>query len=97
MPGNSMPHQQQLDHLQRALDAMQADPLCTSTFVRLARSQTQLVAALPPRFGEVLEQLLNRLESSALFSEESCSFSQKDLQESLQVWLEKANQTLNKV
>jgi len=55
MPGDSKPHQQQLDNLQRAADPQRAvPPLGTSTFVRLARSQSQLAAALPPRFGEVL-------------------------------------------
>jgi hypothetical protein len=38
----------------------------------------------------VLLQLLDRLESSALFTEESCSFSQSDLLGSLQMWLDKA-------
>jgi len=38
----------------------------------------------------VLLGLLDRLESSALFSEESCSFSQKDLLDNLQVWVDKA-------
>jgi hypothetical protein len=38
----------------------------------------------------VLQELSNRLESSALFSEESCSFSQADLLGSLQLWLDKA-------
>ena len=56
----------------------------------LARTQETLLAALPPRYGEVLLQLLDRLESSALFSEESCSFSQKDLTASLRLWLDKA-------
>ena len=36
MPGDSRPHQQQLDNLQRALDPMRADPVRTRTFVRLA-------------------------------------------------------------
>ncbi len=39
-------------------------------------------------------QLLNRLESSALFSDESCSFSRHDLLDSVQLWLDKAGQTL---
>jgi len=39
-------------------------------------------------------QLLNRLESSALFSDESCSFSRHDLLDSVQSWLDKAGQTL---
>ncbi|KQW65064.1 hypothetical protein ASC92_04175 [Variovorax sp. Root411] len=55
-----------------------------------ARSSAELIGALPPRYGEVLLSLLDRLESSALFSEESCSFSQKDLLDNLQVWADKA-------
>ncbi|MGN8079850.1 hypothetical protein [Variovorax sp. 22077] len=55
-----------------------------------ARASTELLGALPPRYGEVLLGLLDRLESSALFSEESCSFSQKDLLDNLQVWVDKA-------
>jgi hypothetical protein len=39
-------------------------------------------------------QLLNRLESSALFTDESCSFSRHDLLDSFQLWLDKAGQTL---
>ncbi|KRB29407.1 hypothetical protein ASD94_04995 [Acidovorax sp. Root70] len=61
----------------------------------LARQQTTLLAALPPRYSEVLLNLLDRLESSALFSEESCSFSQKDLVANLSMWAEKAQGTLN--
>jgi hypothetical protein len=49
---------------------------------------------LPARFGQVLGGLLDRLEAGALFSEESCSFSQKDLLQSLQLWLDKARQQL---
>jgi hypothetical protein len=40
--------------------------------------------------------LIDRLESSALFSEESCSFSQVDLLDSLAMWLDKAEQQLIK-
>jgi hypothetical protein len=59
-----------------------------------ARASGELLAALPPRYGEVLLSLLDRLESSALFSEESCSFSQKDLLDNLQVWVDKARAQL---
>ena len=61
----------------------------------LARQQTTLLNALPPRYSEVLLNLLDRLESSALFSEESCSFSQKDSVANLTMWVEKAQGTLN--
>jgi len=50
---------------------------------------------LPEKFGIVLGDLLDRLEASALFSEESCSFSQKDLLDSLQLWAEKARAKLS--
>ena len=47
---------------------------------------------LPQKYQEVLEQVLSRIESSSLFTEESCSFSKKDLAHALDVWLEKAYQ-----
>jgi hypothetical protein len=50
---------------------------------------------LPDKFGEVLGALLDRIEASALFSEESCSFSQKDLLDGLQVWADKARDKLS--
>ena len=50
---------------------------------------------LPPRYAEVLEGLLDRMEAGALFSEESCSFSQKDLLDSLSLWADKAKAALN--
>lgn len=80
--------------LQQGLDALRAQPGTAATFARLAREQGVLLSALPPRFAEVLLPLLDRLESSALFSEESCSFSQRDLLEHLQVWLDKARERL---
>ncbi len=61
-----------------------------SEFSDGVRQHSALLAALPPRYAEVLLQLLDRLESAALFSEESCSFSQKELFDSLQLWFDKA-------
>jgi hypothetical protein len=59
-------------------------------FSAMAREQDVLLSALPGKYSDVLLQLLDRLESSALFTEESCSFSQNDLLDSLQMWLDKA-------
>lgn len=59
------------------------------------RAQHELLAALPPRFTEVLGNLLDRLESSALFDGESCSFSARDLHDSLQWWIDKAEARLS--
>ena len=91
-----MTPQAQLSSLQAALQQLQADTLSVAAFSHLAQSQPALHAALPARFSEVLMQLLDRLESSALFTEESCSFSQKELLDSLQLWIDKAQLQLQK-
>lgn len=87
------PHTQ-LAALAQALHAFEHGGHPAAALGALARQYTTLLAALPPRYGEVLLNLLDRLESSALFSEESCSFSQKDLLDHLQAWVDKARQVL---
>ncbi len=76
--------------LQAEFDALRRGDCTPAAFSQHARAQSELLAALPPRYTEVLLGLLDRLESSALFAEESCSFSQRDLLDSLQLWLDKA-------
>mgnify|MGYP003467596089 FL=1 len=85
----------QLATLAQALQAFERGDHTAATLSTLARQQATLLTALPPRYSEVLLNLLDRLESSALFSEESCSFSQKDLVANLTMWVEKAQGTLN--
>lgn len=85
----------QLTILQAALARFSEGAASAASLSELARGQAQLLAALPPRYSEVLLNLLDRLESSALFSEESCSFSQKDLVANLQMWVDKARGTLD--
>jgi hypothetical protein len=80
--------------LGQALAALRTTTLGVAAFCSQARSQDALLAALPPRFGEVWLGLLDRLESSALFSEESCSFSQSALLDNLDMWLQKAGEKL---
>jgi hypothetical protein len=94
MPSNTA--HQQLEALQEALGALARSQVTAASFSALAEKQVTLLAALPPRYAEVLTQLLTRLESSALFTEESCSFSHKDLVDSLQLWLDKARALLIK-
>lgn len=88
--------QDQLGLLAAGLQQLRGDALGIPVFSRLAQNQPALKEALPPRYAEVLQQLLDRLESSALFSEESCSFSQKELLDSLQMWIDKAQTQLEK-
>lgn len=80
--------------LRQQLDAARSGQLPVPALAANWRAQARLLAALPPRYGEVLEQLLTQLESGSLFTEESCSFSQKDLLDSMGTWLEKAQATL---
>lgn len=84
----------QLQTIQTALAKLRRDELSAGAFSELAQAQQALLAALPARFADVLLQLLSRLESSALFTEESCSFSRQDLLDSLQLWLDKTAQAL---
>ena len=81
---------QQLVAIAARIEALRGGGGSVTTLSDDARASTELLGALPPRYGEVLLNLLDRLESSALFSEESCSFSQKDLLDNLQVWVDKA-------
>ena len=80
--------------IHQALAQLRADALGVQAFCTQARGQGELLAALPPRYGEVWLGLLVRLESSALFSEESCSFSQSSLLDNLDGWLAKAGEKL---
>ena len=85
---------QALDAMARGLELLRTGQLDAHGFSRLAQQQTTLLQALPTRYREVLQGLLTRLESSALFSEESCSFSQSALVDNLQVWIDKARTQL---
>lgn len=82
-----------LDTLQAALDQLRAGELDQAAFCRRLRA-ISLPAELPPKFGEVLANLLDRLESSAMFGGESCSFSTDDLAASVQARLDKARERL---
>ena len=81
---------QQLATIAAKLAALQAGQIRTTELTDAARGASSLLASLPPQFEQVLNNILDRLESSALFTEESCSFSQSGLLENLEVWIEKA-------
>lgn len=89
-----MQHDQAFAALDSSLAALRSRQTGIDAFCRTWRNQAGLLAALPPRYAQVLEDLLTRLEAGSLFTEESCSFSQEDLHASLSVWLDKAKQTL---
>lgn len=89
-----MSHQTQLTTLQESLQQLRKNHLAIHDFCRIWRAQSTLLAALPIRYTEVMEDLLGRLEAGSLFTEESCSFSQIDLLANLDSWLDKAHQAL---
>jgi len=83
-----------LDHLHHALEQLREGSLQTRDFCHQARAQEVLLGALPERYQTVWLDLIDRMESSALFTEESCSFSQTELIDSLSIWLDKAQRLL---
>ena len=85
-----MTPQTQLAALQQALEQLRQGHIDSFAFSAFAGEQSLLHAALPQRFSDALDQLRNRLESSASFSEESCSFSQRDLWDAMQAWIDRA-------
>jgi hypothetical protein len=91
---STMSHDQAINSLRDTFTTRQNGCLSISAFCRTWRSQTALLADLPPRYEQVMEDLLGRLEAGSLFTEESCSFSQEDLLGNLTAWLDKAQQTL---
>jgi hypothetical protein len=88
----SIPNSQQVEHqLQAWLDGTgQSAELIQACRIFCKDSQ------LPEKYGTALENVLSRVESSSLFTEESCSFSKKDLANALRVWLEKVQQYQSK-
>lgn len=93
-----VPHQlapaESIAAMQQQLSQFRQGQLSASQVSEWARAQTALLQSLPPQFDQVLQDLLNRLEAGALFTEESCSFSQRDIINSLQLWVDKASARL---
>jgi hypothetical protein len=77
--------------LQRDLRAARAGELDMGTLARRLRGLI-LPTALPPKFREILAEITDRIESSALFDEDGASEAQADLLEALEVWARKATE-----
>ena len=71
------------------------DRISAGDLVQRYRSAAAARDDLPDRYRAVLEKLLQPLEASALFSEESCAFSRTDLAQGLQQWVQ-ATQALER-
>lgn len=84
-----------LQTLQQGLDDARAGRGTTAELVALWRRQAPGLTGLPPVYAQVLDQWLVPLESGSLFTEESCSFSQRELFDHLQGWLDRAKARLS--
>ena len=84
----------QLQQLRSGFEQLAQSQVSASNLSLQARAASALLQTLPERYGEVLLNLIDRLEASALFTEESCSFSQKDLLDNLRLWADKAQTQL---
>lgn len=86
-----------LQQLTAALNALGPDDALSPWAREAQRHWPTLQSALPPVYLEVLQGLLDRVESAALFGGESCSFSQSELLQLLQQWTTRATAHLAKV
>jgi hypothetical protein len=81
--------------LRKSLVDYGADAIGTDAFVALWRTQGgALCERLPPAYLRALDDMIMRIESSRLFSGDSCSFSRESLLEAFGTWLEKADARL---
>lgn len=81
--------------LRSSLAAYCVDALGTDAFLALWRTEAfALCEQLPPPYRRALDDMLMRIESSRLFSGDSCSFSRESLCEALTMWLDKAEAKL---
>jgi hypothetical protein len=81
---------QDIAELRQHVQSLREDRLSVAQFSVLARAPKPWLSDLPEAFSTVWDNLLDRLESAALFSGDSCSFSQTDLLASFDLWLDKA-------
>lgn len=78
-----------LDAMRRALDDHLAGTLPVADLIAQWRS-SYATTTLPPVFGQAMEELLRRMEMSAVFAQDSCSFSSTAVTDQLKRWLQKA-------
>ena len=79
-----------VEHLRSTLEQLasgQTTPDVVCARFRLAALQWP---GLPARYDQVLERLLQPLDTAVMLGEESCSFSRADLTQALGQWLDHA-------
>jgi hypothetical protein len=79
-----------LREMREALDAYVAGTLPLAALLAAWRERGAALR-LPPAFGRVSEALLRRLEMSASFAVDSCSFSSAAVTDQMREWLDQAD------
>ena len=82
-------NQENLATMRQTLEAHVAGNLSVSDLIAQWRTMAPLLT-LPPVFGQAMEELLRRMEMSASFAQDSCSFSSTAITDQLKKWLDKA-------
>ncbi|SDD04538.1 hypothetical protein SAMN05216345_105347 [Cupriavidus sp. YR651] len=82
-------NQESLAAMRVALDQHLAGALPVADLVATWRGSASGLS-LPPVFGQAMEELLRRMEMSAVFAQDSCSFSSTAVTDQLKRWLDKA-------
>jgi hypothetical protein len=87
---NAMSLPQHLNHVADLLAKGRQGEINAASLCKELRALQPHFAVLPERFQTFFDTAVTRLESGSLFSEESCSFSQKELLDALGAWEAKA-------
>lgn len=82
-------NQDTLATMRQALEAHLAGNLPVGDLIAQWRASASSLT-LPPVFGQAMEELLRRMEMSAVFAQDSCSFSSTAVTDQLRKWLDKA-------
>ena len=82
-------NQETLAAMRTALDAHVAGSLPVGDLIEQWRASASSLT-LPSVFGQAMEELLRRMEMSAVFAQDSCSFSSTAVTDQLKKWLDKA-------
>jgi hypothetical protein len=85
----SVTNRDTLARMRAALDQHTGGSLQAAELVSAWREAAPALT-LPLVFGQAMEELLRRLEMSAVFAQDSCSFSSTAVTDQLGRWLDKA-------
>lgn len=77
-------------HLRHTLDQLDAGTLRPDVLCARFRMATLQWSSLPPRYGSVLERLLQPLDVAVMLGDESCSYSRAEVVQALRDWLDHA-------